>query len=131
MITKNSLIFILEDDKAYGILIQNCLKKSGFQKVVLFQDENLCLNNMAKHPRILISDYHLNYMSGLQIIKMAKEENKGLYTILLSGDYHKEKFSNDSLQEIDKYIMKGDHEFEVLVKTLNNLTDQQYDENFY
>lgn len=132
MITKNSLIFILEDDKAYGILIQNFLKKSGYQKVVLFQDENLCLNNMTKRPKILISDYHLNYMSGLQIIKKVKEKNSGLYTILLSGAYHKEKFSNDMpLREVNKYILKGDHEFEELVKTLNNLVDQYYDENFY
>jgi DNA-binding response OmpR family regulator len=132
MITKNSLIFILEDDKAYGILIQNHLKKAGYQKAVLFQDENLCLNNMTKRPKILISDYHLNYMSGLQIIKKAKESNNGLYTILLSGAYHKEKFSNDiPLSEINKYIRKGECEFKELVKTLDNLTEQYYDENFY
>ncbi len=132
MLTKESTIFIVEDDKPYGILVQFYLRKLGFQNVELFHDEEQCLNNMDKHPKVLISDYHLNYMNGMKLIEKARKKSSGFYSILLSGSYHKEKYSNDmSLRKIDKYIMKGDNELDKLHETLSGLMDPVYNLQFY
>lgn len=132
MITKNSLIFIVEDDKPYGNLVRSFLKKSGYEHVTLFHDERDCLNNLSQHPEVIISDYHLNYMSGLKLIQEARKKSSGFYTILLSGAYHIEKFSDDiPVQKVDKYIIKGENEFQILTETLNDLTISKSSSQYY
>lgn len=132
MITKSSLIFIVDDDKPYGNLLLTYLKKSGFQHVELFHDENQCLNNMEQHPEVLISDYNLNYMSGLKLIREARKISSGFYSILLSGAFHKEQYKDDmSLHNVDKYILKGDDELGKLSETLDNFMDPVYKVQYY
>ena len=124
MITKKSLIFIVDDDKPYGNLLSAYLRKAGFQHIELFHDEGQCLNNMGQHPEVLISDYNLNYMSGLKLIQEAREISPGFHSILLSGAFHKEHYSDDMpLDKVDKYIMKGDNELEKLSETLESFMD--------
>lgn len=132
MITKNSTIFIIEDDKPYGALLQRHLKNLGFQNVVIFHDEEQCLNNMHQHPKVLISDYNLNYMSGLRLIEEAREKSTGFYSILLSGVYNQEHYAYDmSSHNIDKYIMKGDDELQKLSQTLDNFMNPTFSIHLY
>jgi DNA-binding response OmpR family regulator len=132
MITKDSTIFVVEDDKPYGILIQCYLRKLGFQHIFLFHDEKECLDSMDQYPEVLISDYHLNFMSGLKLIQEARKISSGFYSVLLSGAFHKEKYSNDMpLHYIDKYIMKGDNELQKLSETLNTFMNPMYNAQFY
>ncbi len=132
MVTNDSLIYILEDDRPYGALMQQYLNKQGFKQIILFHDENNCLTNLDKHPSILITDYHLNYMSGLKVIQEARKVNPDIYTILISGAYHKAKYSDDiPLQKIDKYIIKDNNELQELSKFLFALMDKTPDEEYY
>jgi DNA-binding NtrC family response regulator len=132
MISKDSMIFIIEDDQPYGVLIQYHLKYLGFQNVLLFHDETQCLNNMDKCPEVLISDYHLNYMSGLKLIEEARKKTSGFYSILLSGEYDKARYSDDiSLNKIDKYLIKGENELEKLSEVLNSLMNSKHHVQFY
>jgi DNA-binding response OmpR family regulator len=121
MLTKSSLIFIVDDNLYYGKMILYHLKNQGFENVILFSDENKCLDNFKKKPRLLISDYHLKEMNGLQLIQKARGVYQGFYTILLSGSYYEEDFNNNViLHEIDKYIIKGQDELQILADTLND-----------
>jgi FixJ family two-component response regulator len=121
MFTKESLIFVVDDDVPYGKLVQTYIKRQGFQNVTFFQDEKICLRNMEHNPQVLIADYHLNFMSGLKLIEKARKICHGIYSILLSGAYNKEIYSDDmSIRNVDKYIIKGDRDLDQLTKTLEN-----------
>jgi len=121
MFAKDSLIFVVDDDVPYGKLVQTYIKRQGFENVTFFQDERSCLRNMKDNPQVLIADYHLNFMSGLKLIERAREICRGIYSILLSGVYHKELYSDDmSIRNVDKYIMKGENDLNHLSETLHN-----------
>lgn len=120
------LIHMVDLDANYGMLVKNFLEKNNYNHVTLFTDENECLSNMKKKPKILITGYHLKNMSGLQLIKRAKSVFPGFYSILLSGDFHKETshaFDERFLQLVDKYIIKGMDDMEELMEALNYSVD--------
>ena len=132
MFTKDSLIFIVDDDEPYGKLIQIFLGRQGFRNVTFFQDEKSCLQNMIKCPEVLITDYNLNIMSGLKLIEKARKFCHGIFSILLSGVYHKEAFSDDhSIGDIDKYIIKDNDALNELSRTLDSFLIPGYNYQYY
>jgi ActR/RegA family two-component response regulator len=132
MFTKDSLIFLIDDDEPYGKLIQTHIQRQGFGNVVLFQDERSCLLNIIQHPHVLITDYHLNYMSGLKLIEQARKIIRSFYSILLSGVYHNEIYSDDmSIRNVDKYIIKGENDLNQLSETLHNFLIPECCYQFY
>lgn len=132
MFTKDSLIFVVDDDVPYGKLVQTYINRQGFQNVTFFQDEGSCLLNMLYNPDVLIADYHLNFMSGLKLIEQAREICRGIYSILLSGVYHKEFYSGDmSIRHIDKYIQKGDNDLDQLSETLHGFLSLGCSNHYY
>jgi two-component SAPR family response regulator len=133
MFTKDSPIFVVDDDKPYGNLVQTYIKRLGFQNVTFFDDEESCLHNMIYNPRVLIADYYLTYMSGLKLIEQARKINSELYAILLSGAYHKEIYSDDmSIRHIiDKYIIKGDNDLDQLSAILNSFLTPDCSYQYY
>ncbi len=132
MITKNSLIYIVDDDKIYGTLLKKYISRLGFENIVLFSDENLCLKNLSNKTELIISDYNLNYMTGLNLLQKAKKKYSNLYSILLSGAYHKGKYTNEMpINKIDSYLVKGQNEFAQLSEILEKLTDAFQSEHYY
>jgi len=124
MADTDNLIFIIDDDLGYGRYVQARLAQNKFTNVHLYDDEKTCLNDMKKLPSILIVDFHLKEMSGLQLIQRAKTIYPDFYSILLSGEYHNTQNANSMderfLKYIDKYIIKGMNDMEELFEALDN-----------
>jgi DNA-binding response OmpR family regulator len=123
----NNLIFVVEDDVPCGMLIKYYLKKNNFENVILFTNENDCLNSMARQPDILITDYRLRSTDGISLIRKAKLINSDLSCILLSGLSFDEIFeNNDNMQFVDKYIRKSLTSMNELVNMLDHYLVKQY-----
>lgn len=124
MIETNNLIFIIDDDLGYGRYVQARLAQNKYTNVHLYDDEKTVLKDMKQSPAILIVDYHLKEMSGLQLIQKAKHIYPDFYSILLSGEYHNTQNTNGMderfLKYIDKYIIKGMNDMEELFEALDD-----------
>jgi DNA-binding NtrC family response regulator len=108
MLEKNSLIFVVEDDIPCGKLMQYYLTKNGYKNVWLYTHEKDCLANFKRHPDVLITDYRLKSMNGINLIQKAKKIYPDFYCILLSGFQPDDIFDTEiSKQYIDVYIRKG------------------------
>jgi len=115
------LIHMVDVDENYGKLVKSILAKHNFKHVTLYTNETDCLANITKRPKVLITGYHLKTMSGLQLIKKAKSIFPGFYSILLSGDFHKDTqnvYDERFIQYVDKYIIKGMDDMEELIDTV-------------
>jgi len=123
----NNLIFIIDDDLGYGRYVQARLAQNRYNNVNLYDDEKACLKDMKQSPDILIVDYHLKTMSGLQLIQKAKIIYPDFYSILLSGEYHNTNTTGSMderfIQYIDKYIIKGMDDMEELFEAIDNNCD--------
>jgi ActR/RegA family two-component response regulator len=123
----DNLIFIIYDDLGYGRYVQARLIQNNYTNVHLYDDEKSCLSDMKRLPAILIVDYHLKDMSGLQLIQRAKNIHPDFYSILLSGEYHNTQSGNSIderfLKYIDKYIIKGMNDMEELFDALDDFSE--------
>ena len=115
------LIHMVDIDEDYRKLVKSILSKHNFKHMSLYSNENDCLADMIKKPKILITGYHLNHISGLQLIKKARAIYPHFYSILLSGDFHKDTlkvYDERFIQYVDKYIIKGMDDMEELIEAI-------------
>jgi len=120
---KNDTIFIMDDDYDYGKLVMAKLTREKFTHVHLYTDEEECLKNMVKKPALLVIDYHLNHMTGLQFIQKAKDIYSDFTSFLVSGEFHKDfyKINDDRfIQHVDKYFIKGMNELNEMVDIISS-----------
>ena len=95
-------ILIVDDDLSVGATISMLVKSAGFE-ISYFSDPQLLLEalpKMARAPDLLITDYRMPYINGLELIQLCRAALPKLKTISVSGAL--------SITEIDKYPLKPD-----------------------
>ena len=65
---KNPLIFVVEDNQMYNKLVVSYLKTNKFSNVESFHTGEDALKNMDKNPDIVIQDYLLDGMTGIEVL---------------------------------------------------------------
>lgn len=113
---EDPLIFIVEDNSIYNKFIASYLRSNKFKRIESFLSGEECLKNLYKKPDIVIQDYLLNGISGIDVLKTTKKINPGTEFIFLSGQ--------DNLSIAVNSIKYG--AFDYVVKdrfALNKLTD--------
>lgn len=118
----DNVIFIVTEDVAYGELIQHTLSKQKSMHVILFDNADMCTKSLHKKPSVIITDYYLNKVSGLQLIQKAKSFYKNCFTILISEDGAHSFSSFDDerfIKYVDKYIVKGMDDMEEMMNALS------------
>lgn len=68
---KNPLIFVVEDNQMYNKLVVSYLKTNKFTNVESYLSGEEALQNMHKNPDIVIQDYLLEGMTGIEEIGRA------------------------------------------------------------
>ena len=82
---KGPLIFVVEDNPVYSKLVVSYLKTNKFTNVESFSSGEEVLNAMEKQPKIVIQDYLLDGMNGIEVLKKAKKIAPDVEFIFLSG----------------------------------------------
>jgi DNA-binding NtrC family response regulator len=78
-------IFIVEDDFFYASLLENEILKNTLGEVEIYHSGEEFIANLHKSPDIVILDYNLGTMLGLEILKHIKDINLNTKVILLSS----------------------------------------------
>ena len=81
---KNPLIFVVEDNHMYNKLVVSYLKTNKFANVESYLTGEDALKNMNKNPDIVIQDYLLDGMTGIEVLIKAKKTNPNVEFIFLS-----------------------------------------------
>lgn len=85
----NNLIFVVEDNKVYNKLITEYLKKQNFTQVKHFFSGEECVKAVegGELPDIVIQDYFLENMNGIDVLhKVKKLSPKSEFIFLTSHD---------------------------------------------
>jgi DNA-binding NtrC family response regulator len=114
---KNPLIFVVEDNKIYNKLVVNFLEKKGFTNVKSFANGEDCLKNMSLKPDIVIQDYLLEGLNGIEVLIWAKKHYPLTEFIFLSGQESMDIAVNTMRYGAYDYIIKND-------ATLDRLADK-------
>ncbi|MCX6236619.1 MAG: response regulator [Bacteroidia bacterium] len=114
---KYPLIFIVEDNTVYNKLIVNHLRLHKLTRTESFLRGEDCLKNIDRKPDIIIQDYLLDGMTGIDVLKATRKKYPETEFIFLSGQNDIELAINSMKYGACDYIIKDQY-------ALKKLTDK-------
>jgi DNA-binding NtrC family response regulator len=118
---KNPLIFVVEDNQMYNKLVVSYLKTNKFTNVESYLSGEDALKNMDKNPDIIIQDYLLEGMTGIEVLIKAKKSNPSVEFIFLSGQDSIDIAINSMKYGAYDYIVKDQMALQKLVNKINKI----------
>lgn len=119
--TKNPLIFVVEDNAIYNKLVVSYLKTNKFTNVESYLTGEEALANMHKNPELVIQDYLLDGMTGIEVLIKAKKVNPNVEFIFLSGNDKIDIAINSMKYGANNYIVKDQNALPKLIEKIKNL----------
>ena len=119
----NYTVCVVEDEKVSRTMTLEMLKKMGLNKIVASTNGQIALDKLkAQEADLIISDWHMPVMDGLEFYKAVKKEEilKDIPFLMVTVEDSKEKVIEALKLGIHDYIVKPLQKsgFEAKVKTL-------------
>jgi DNA-binding NtrC family response regulator len=122
MNTKNPLIFVVEDDEAMNKMLVSFIKSKGLKNIRGFFSGEECLNSLNENvPDIVIQDYDLPGINGVDTMKKVKELHKNVEFIFLSGQNSVKVAINAIDEGAHDYVIKDNFAKENASKKIKQL----------
>ena len=119
--SKIPLIFVVEDNAVYNKLIVNHLRAHKLLRTESFLSGEDCLKNMNQKPDILILDYLLEGITGIDVVIAAKKKFPATDFIFLSGQDNIEVAINCMRYGAYDYIVKDQYALIKLSDKINKI----------
>ncbi|MFC2111584.1 response regulator [Bacteroidota bacterium] len=122
------LIFIVDDDPIYQVIIKNILNNHGYTNVITHYSGQECLDRIDEAPWFVFLDYDMEGINGLDVLKKIKHINSNINVVMVSS---REKvdiaLTALNLGALD-YIIKDNLLFSQINKFIAKLifTNQEY-----
>ncbi len=114
-------VFIVEDDAFFGKAIQFALEKEEDYDVTLFTNGADLVKNLHGNPDMVVIDYNLPDMTGLEILQRVKAYNEGIIPIILSGQNEVEVVVKAYKMGAKDYILKNANAHVELINSVKTL----------
>lgn len=107
-VDKNLLIYVVEDNKMYNRMVTEFLKKQGFKNVKSFFCGKDCIKAVkgGESPDIVVQDYHLDDLTGIDVLINVKKFSKTSEFIFLTANENMEVAVNSIKYGAYDYIIK-------------------------
>lgn len=114
---KDYKIYLLDDDMFYIHIFQQHLFNLGYRDVSTFSDPFACFDKLNPVPDIIFYDHGVNFLKGLEVLKMIKRQNPDIYMIFICGHDDVETVIQSLRYGAFDYFVKGDND----VKNIENV----------
>lgn len=119
---KNPLIFVVEDNHIYKDLVVSYLKTNKYTNVESYLTGEEALKNMHKNPDVVIQDYLLDGMTGIEVLIKAKKIAPNVEFIFLSGNDNIDIAINSMKYGASNYIVKDQQALPKMVEKIRQLS---------
>lgn len=122
--TKNICVFLVDDDPVFSMMLKKAIEQAGdFYNVTTFDTGKSILDAIHLNPDILLLDYHLPDVNGIEILSRVKSYNPSIFTLVISGQEKVEVVVDAYNQGADKYILKNDKSIIEVIKSLATISE--------
>ncbi len=118
---KYPLIFIVEDNSVYNKIIANHLRSHKLIRTESFTSGEECLKNINRKPDIIIQDYLLDGINGIDVLRATKRKYPETDFIFLSGQDNIEVAINSMKYGAYDYIVKDQYALTKLTDKINKI----------
>ncbi len=118
------IIYIVDDERIIGEVLEILLQRAGFQSK-LFENPKMALMDFhATHskPALLLTDFDMDSMNGMELIENFKRTQPDVRTILLSGN-GRDNFTSGYSVKPDRFISKP-FEPNALIETIRSVIQE-------
>jgi DNA-binding NtrC family response regulator len=98
--TENPLVYIVDDEKSVGEIVELLFQLQGYRTRLFFKPE-LALEAFKKDeqaPNLLVTDYVMSPINGMELIAHAVKIDPKLKTILISGNVGEDVLQGHSIK---------------------------------
>ena len=120
---KSVKILVVEDDEASSTIIVRFLNQMGFTKMVLAENGSEALNKLYLNKvNLIISDWRMPDMDGLEFFKKAKREGllDGIPFLMVSAENEKSRVAEAFQSGVSDYVLKP-VDYKILVGKVEKL----------
>ena len=111
-------ILIAEDSKEIVKILEMFLKRFGHEMTIAWDGQEAIDHFDSSSFDLVITDYRMPKIDGLQLLKMIRDKDKDIPVILVSADKNFEKEENSTLST---YIIKKPFSFSDITKILDEV----------
>lgn len=106
----NNLIYVVEDNKVYNRIVVESLNKKNFHNVKSFYSGDECIKAIesGERPDVVIQDYYMEGMNGLQIFQKVRKKSPHSEFIFLTANESTEVAVNSIKFGAYDYIIKDE-----------------------
>lgn len=122
---KYPLIFVVEDNKSYSKIVEHHLKNNGYENLMTFTSGEDCLNELDSKPDIIIQDYKLQGISGLNVLQRVKKIYPFTEFIFLSAQDSIEIAVSSIKSGAFDYIVKDEVALQRMIQKIENIIKLQ------
>lgn len=115
---KNPLIFIIEESTIYKDLIVGYLRSNKYTNIKEFKSGDECMGFLNLKPDIIILDYTIEGMTGLELMKKIKSNHPSIDFIFLSAQNDVEIAVSILKLGASDYVVKNDKAPKRLVRAI-------------
>jgi DNA-binding NtrC family response regulator len=116
---KYPLIFVVEDNSVYSKLVVNHLRSHKLIRIESFLSGEECLKNINRKPDIIIQDYLLEGINGIEVLIATRKKYPHTEFIFLSGQNDIEVAINSMKYGAYDYIVKDQFALKKLTDKIN------------
>jgi len=119
-------LFLVDDDALFLKSLEIEFIQEGIFDTQTYATGELCIENLAQHPDLIILDYHLDgvdktAMDGLEALDKIKLFNKDIPVIMLSSQDKIEVAINCMHHHATDYVVKSETAFMRLQKIIKDI----------
>ena len=114
-------IFVVDDEPMLLNLAEMILKSAGFRVCLFYNPQKALSEYVAAKPPpdVVITDYAMAGMSGMDLIRECKRLNPQQKTILLSGTVDESVYANSPIKP--DYLLAKPYQIHKLVEVIHSL----------
>lgn len=120
-------VLVVEDDEASSTIIVRFLNQMGFKKIIQAENGNIALNKLyLNQVSIIISDWRMPDMDGLEFYKRAKKEDLlgDVPFLMVSAENQKDRIAEALKAGVNDYVLKP-VDLQILREKIEKLLDSK------
>jgi len=118
---KDYKIYLLDDDMFYMHLFQQHLYNLGYVDVSTFNDPVSCLENLQSPPDIIFYNHGVDFLKGLEVLKLIKRRNPHIYMIFICWEDEVETVIQSLKYGAFDYFVKGENDVKNIEMVLTKI----------
>ena len=114
----DSLILVADDDGLLARSLSDALTSEGYKVLVTHDGKSALETALAKHPKLILLDYQMPEMTGLEVLKQLRDTDEGKdIEVVFTTNTYDTSVINEALElGVHDYVLKADISLDQIVE---------------